>query len=137
MRVLRFALGSTVGTLSIVAGYLWWTLLSPFAYERPADLPPIQTGEHQVFVYGTLTHAPVRWLVYGRIGDPEPASLPGFRQQALDLESAPDQSVQGMVLEVDAEELAALDRYERLGYRYKRVRLRLGDGRQVWVYRRL
>ncbi|WP_458525700.1 gamma-glutamylcyclotransferase family protein [Onishia taeanensis] len=137
MRVLRYALGSTLGVTLIGAGYLWWVLLSPFGYERPADVPTIRSGEHQVFVYGTLTHAPVRWLVYGRTGDPETASLPGFRQQALDLVTEPGQRVEGVVLNVSAEELRALDRYERLGYRYERVRIRLSNGGEAWVYRRL
>ena len=136
MRALRYALGSTLGMTLLVGGYLWWVLLSPFGYERPADLAPIQDRQHQVFVYGTLTHAPVRWLVYGRAGDPVSASLPGFRKEALDLIEDQDQRVDGMVLTVDAQELAALDRYERLGYRYRRVRMRLANGEQVWVYRR-
>ncbi|RAR60352.1 gamma-glutamylcyclotransferase (GGCT)/AIG2-like uncharacterized protein YtfP [Onishia taeanensis] len=137
MRVLRYALGSTIGTMLIAAGYLWWVLLSPFGYDRPAELPPIPSGEYQVFVYGTLTHAPVRWLVYGRTGSPEAASLPGFRKRELDLVEDRNQRVDGMVLRVDAEELADLDRYERLGHRYERVRVQLDNGAQAWVYRRL
>jgi gamma-glutamylcyclotransferase (GGCT)/AIG2-like uncharacterized protein YtfP len=137
MRVLRYAFATSLATMLVVAAYLWWVLLSPFGYERPADLAAIPSGEYRVFVYGTLTYAPVRWLVYGRIGSPEAASLPGFRKQELDLVEAPDQSVDGMVLLVDAEELADLDRYERLGYRYERVRVQLESGTNVWVYRRL
>lgn len=137
MRVLRYALGSTIGLMMIAAVYLWWVLLSPFGYERPEDLAVIPEGESQVFVYGTLTHAPVRWLVYGRAGSPEAAILPGFRKRELDLVAQQGHQVEGLVLNVSEEELAALDRYERLGYRYERVRVQIADGSDVWVYMRL
>ncbi|WP_108444311.1 gamma-glutamylcyclotransferase family protein [Halomonas denitrificans] len=120
-----------------LAGWLWLTMLSPFTYDRPEHLAPIQEGPHRVFVYGTLTHAPIRWLVYGRAGDPEPAVLEGFRRTGLDLAPAPSAQVEGLLLRVDAEELSRLDRYERLGLRYERVRIDLRDGREAWVYRRL
>jgi len=119
-----------------LAGWLWLTMLSPFTYERPAHLAPIGEGPHEVFVYGTLTHAPIRWLVYGRVGDPDPAVLEGYRRNDLDLEQAPRSEVEGLVLSVDAGELARLDRYERLGIRYDRVRVTLADGRRAWAYRR-
>ncbi|MDT8878199.1 gamma-glutamylcyclotransferase family protein [Halomonas saccharevitans] len=120
-----------------IAGWLWLTMLSPFTYERPDHLGPISDGPHRVFVYGTLTHAPIRWLVYGRAGDPDPVVLEGFRRTGLDLAPAPTARVEGLLLRVDAEELSRLDRYERLGIRYERVRLTLRDGTQAWVYRRL
>ncbi|TFH86102.1 gamma-glutamylcyclotransferase [Billgrantia azerbaijanica] len=120
-----------------LAAWLWWTLLSPFTYDRPDHLPPIEPGSHAVFVYGTLRHAPVRWLVYGRVGDPQPAVLAGFRREGLDIAEAPGETVEGLVIEVDAAELARLDRYERLGLRYERVRVALAGGEEAWVYRRL
>ncbi|UYG09554.1 gamma-glutamylcyclotransferase family protein [Halomonas sp. M4R1S46] len=119
------------------AGWLWLTLLSPWTYERPEHLAPVSPGAHQLFVYGTLRHAPVRWLVYGRVGDPEPVRVAGYRREGLDLVPAAGASVEGLLLRVDAEELRRLDRYERLGIRYRRVRIRLADGRSVWTYRRL
>ncbi|MDI5920564.1 gamma-glutamylcyclotransferase [Halomonas sp. LR5S13] len=125
-----------VGPLAL-AGWLWLSLLSPWTYDRPDHLPPVQEGPHRVFVYGTLTHAPVRWLVYGRVGDPEPAVLTGFERTGLDLSPSPGARVEGLLLRVEAEELARLDRYERLGIRYERVRQTLVDGRKAWVYRRL
>ncbi|GGX78878.1 hypothetical protein GCM10007160_02680 [Litchfieldella qijiaojingensis] len=134
---LRYVLLGTAGTTVALIGYLWLTLLSPFTYDRPEWLPDIQSGEHQVFVYGTLRYPFVRWLVYGRAGDPEPATLEGFRRNALDLAEAPGESVNGLLLHVDAEELSRLDRYERLGLRYERVLMTLADGREAWVYRRL
>ncbi|MEQ6888139.1 gamma-glutamylcyclotransferase family protein [Halomonas sp. CS7] len=120
-----------------LAGWLWLTMLSPFTYERPDHLAPIAEGPHRVFVYGTLTHAPIRWLVYGRTGEPEPVVLEGFRRTGLDLAPAASARVEGLLLRVDAEELSRLDRYERLGIRYERVRVTLGDDTRAWVYRRL
>ncbi|MDR5905850.1 gamma-glutamylcyclotransferase family protein [Franzmannia qiaohouensis] len=121
----------------LLLGYLWLTMLSPLTYDRPDHLPPVAEGEHRVFVYGTLRHPLVRWWVYGRTGSPQPARLEGFRRTRLDLEPAADDAVDGLLLHVDHEELARLDRYERLGIRYERVAKQLADGRTAWVYRRL
>ena len=137
MRLLHWSATLLLLAPLALAGWLWWTLLSPYAYERPDHLPPVEAGPHAVFVYGTLRHAPVRWLVYGRVGDPQPAVLEGYRRDGLDLAEASGATVEGVVLEVSARELARLDRYERLGLRYARVRMTLADGRDVWVYRRL
>ncbi|MCG6657139.1 gamma-glutamylcyclotransferase [Halomonas campisalis] len=120
-----------------LAGWLWWTMLSPFTYDRPEHLPAIDEGPHEVFVYGTLRFAAVRWVVMGRASESEPALLEGFRREGLDLAEAPGERVDGQVIEVSSRELARLDRYERLGIRYERVRLELEDGREAWVYRRL
>jgi gamma-glutamylcyclotransferase (GGCT)/AIG2-like uncharacterized protein YtfP len=79
----------------------------------------------------------VRWVVTGRAGESRSAVLEDFRRTGLDLEEAPGERVEGEVITVSAEELARLDRYERLGIRYERVRLELADGREAWVYRRL
>ncbi|MGM0535011.1 MAG: gamma-glutamylcyclotransferase family protein [Pseudomonadota bacterium] len=136
MRPLKWLGGLALGTPVVLAGWLWLSLLSPWTYDRPDHLAPVQEGPHRVFVYGTLTHAPVRWLVYGRTGDPEPAVLEGYRRNDLDLEETPLGEVEGLVLTVDAAELARLDRYERLGLRYDRVRVTLADGRRAWAYRR-
>ena len=137
MTRLRILLLTLLGLPLAVAGWLWLTLLSPFTYDRPDDLPAITEGRHEVFVYGTLRSGLVRWVVTGRRGDSEPAELEGFRREGLDLTEAPGERVEGEVIDVTAEELARLDRYERLGIRYERVALELTDGREVWVYRRL
>ncbi|SDJ78322.1 gamma-glutamylcyclotransferase family protein [Billgrantia gudaonensis] len=120
-----------------IAGWLWWSLLSPYTYDRPDHLPAIQSGTHEVFVYGTLRYAPVRWLVYGRVGDPQPAVLEDYRRNGLDIDEAPEERVEGLLIEVDASELARLDRYERLGLRYERQSVTLSDGTRAWTYRRL
>lgn len=137
MRRLHLLLATLVGLPLAVAGWLWLTLLSPFTYDRPDHLAPIEAGPHEVFVYGTLRSGLVRWVVTGRAGDSRPAILEDFRRTALDLEEAPGDRVEGEVITVSAEELARLDRYERLGIRYQRVRLSLADGSAAWVYRRL
>lgn len=137
MTRLRLALLSLAGLPLALAGWLWLTLLSPFGYDPPDDLAPIAQGTHEVFVYGTLRSGLVRWLVTGRAGESRPAVLEGFRREGLDLTEAPGERVVGELLRVSAEELARLDRYERLGIRYERVRLPLADGREAWVYRRL
>lgn len=134
---LKYLLLGASCTLVGVLGYLWLALLSPFTYSPPDGLPDIEQAEHRVFVYGTLRYRPVRWLVYGRSGDPVPASLKGYRREALDIVEAPGERVDGLLLEVDADELARLDRYERLGIRYERVLMTLDDGEKAWVYRRI
>jgi gamma-glutamylcyclotransferase (GGCT)/AIG2-like uncharacterized protein YtfP len=137
MSRLRLLLLSLLGLPLAIAGWLWLTMLSPFTYDRPEDLAPISAGPHEVFVYGTLRLGLMRWIVMGSAGDSETAVLEGFRREGLDLTEAPGEDVEGEVIDVSAEELARLDRYERLGLRYERVRLKLADGREVWVYRRL
>ncbi|HSH48861.1 MAG TPA: gamma-glutamylcyclotransferase family protein [Halomonas sp.] len=129
-------LGLLLAPLTIPA-WLWLTMLSPWTYQRPDHLPPVDAGSQAVFVYGTLTCAPVRWLVYGRAGDPEPAVLPGFERQGLDLQPKNDGRVRGLVLDVSGTELIRLDRYERLGVRYRRIQVQLASGQQAWVYVRL
>jgi gamma-glutamylcyclotransferase (GGCT)/AIG2-like uncharacterized protein YtfP len=124
--------------LLAVPAWLWFTLLSPWGYERPAHLPAIAPGSsHELFVYGTLRKPWVRWLVTGSSGDTRPAILPGYRRTQLDITPDPNARVEGEVWQVDAQQLRRLDRYERLGVRYERVRMRLADGDEVWVYRRL
>lgn len=138
--------------LLAVATWLWLTMLSPWFYQRPSDLPAVANGTHQVFVYGTLRYAPIRYLVMGTSGSPETASLGGYRRCGLNIApvkaapiktvpdksaSAPDTVINGLVLEVSAVELARLDRYERLGVRYTRRQITLQDSRRAWVYRRL
>lgn len=132
----RLLIVCMVGVLG-VAGWLWLIMLSPWFYERPNDLADIEQRPHQVFVYGTLRYAPVRLVVMGDFGDPQPAMLEGFQRNGLDLTPQPDHHVEGLLLHVEPNELARLDRYERLGIRYEREMVRLDDGSQAWVYLRL
>lgn len=132
----RLLVASGLGLIS-VAGWLWLTMLSPWFYDRPDDLPAIEQRTHQVFVYGTLRYAPIRLIVMGSFGAPEQAVLEGYRRNGLDLTQQPDSQVEGLRLRVNATELARLDRYERLGIRYERVKKTLSDGSSAWVYLRL
>ena len=125
------------GSLLLVT-WLWFTLLSPWGYTPPPDLPPIaQEQTHRVFAYGTLRHLGVRWLVTGDSITAQPAALNGFRKQGLNLVPQDGAQTQGEVFEVDADTLRRLDRYERLGVRYQRSRLTLVSGATAWVYLRL
>ncbi|WP_245578396.1 gamma-glutamylcyclotransferase family protein [Marinobacterium litorale] len=124
-------------TLVLPLFYLWFTLLSPWGYTRPAHLLDVEPGEHQVFVYGTLRSPIVRRLVIGEWVESEPARLSGYRKTGLDLEPDQGRSVEGETFTVSRPELLRLDRYERLGIRYERVSIELTDGSQAWVYQRL
>jgi len=136
-RSIRYTLATVSTLLGLIIGYLWLTFASPFGYNpRPEYLPAIdEDATYSVFVYGTLTHPWVRWLVMGRAGEGEPAKLPGFRKEELDIEPAAGAVTEGQVITVTADELRALDRYERLGVRYERVELKLKNGETAWVYR--
>ncbi|MCL7943730.1 gamma-glutamylcyclotransferase family protein [Marinobacter sp. ATCH36] len=133
---IRYTLATISTLFALVAGYLWLTFASPYGYNPTGDLPTIEEDTtYSVFVFGTLTKPWVRWLVTGRAGDSEPAKLPGFRKDKLDIKPVAGAVTEGEVIKVNAEELRALDRYERLGVRYERVKLTLDDGSSAWVYR--
>lgn len=124
--------------LAAAALVAWFTWVSPYGYQAPADLAAIDPdSEHRVFVYGTLRQPLVRRLVTGRWIDTREAILPGFVQRGLDLEARPQGRTEGEVFVVGAEALARLDRYERLGIRYERTEATLASGERAWVYRRL
>jgi len=133
---IRHTLVALLTGLALGMGYLWLTFASSFGYNPPGNLPVVDDDTtYSVFVYGTLTKPWVRWLVMGRAGDSEPAELPGFRKEALDIKPAGGAITRGQVISVSADELRALDRYERLGVRYERVELTLKNGQSAWVYR--
>lgn len=133
---IRYIMATVSVMLVVGGGYLWLTFASPFGYNPVGELPTIDdNATHSVFVYGTLTKPWVRWLVMGRAGNGEPAELPGFRKEELDLKPDADAATEGQVITVNADELRALDRYERLGVRYERVKLMLQNGETAWVYR--
>lgn len=116
----------------------WMVMLNPHNHEWPPDWePPTPGSQHQVFVYGTLTSPVVRWIVKGRAGEGEPARLPGYEREGLDISPEAGAELEGLLLRVNGAELQRLDRYERLGLRYERQLMELDDGREAWVYRRL
>ena len=102
-----------------------------------AALADIEQRPHQVFVYGTLRYAPIRLIVMGSFGDPKQAVLEGYERNGLDLSADAGSRIEGLLLRVDPTELKRLDRYERLGIRYKRREIPLSDGTRAWVYQRL
>lgn len=133
---IRYTLASVLTLFILAVGYLWLTFASPYGYNPTGELPTIDDdATYSVFVYGTLTKPWVRWLVTGRAGDSEPAKLPGFRKEELDIKPVAGAVTEGEVVTVNADELRALDRYERLGVRYERVEMTLQDGESAWVYR--
>lgn len=135
-KAIRYTLASVLVLFILGISYLWLTFASPFGYNPTVDLPTIdEDATYEVFVYGTLTQPWVRWLVMGRAGESEPAKLPGYRKEELDIKPADGAVIKGEVITVNADELRALDRYERLGVRYERMKLTLEDGESAWVYR--
>lgn len=135
-KAIRYTLATVLAVFALGVSYLWLTFASPFGYNPTVDLPTIEEdATYSVFVYGTLTQPWVRWLVMGRTGKSEPAKLPGYRKEELDIKPVEGAVTKGEVINVDADELRALDRYERLGVRYERVKLTLENGESAWVYR--
>ncbi|MBV2129627.1 gamma-glutamylcyclotransferase family protein [Arsukibacterium indicum] len=134
-KVIRSVLLILSALLIMAVGYLWLTFVSPFGYTPTVELPEIDdNASYSVFVYGTLKQPWVRYLVIGRAGKGVPATLPGYKKQALDIKPAPGEVTEGFVIMVSGTELRALDRYERLGVRYQRVELPLENGETAWVY---
>ncbi|MEQ8514276.1 MAG: gamma-glutamylcyclotransferase family protein, partial [Chromatocurvus sp.] len=132
---LLWLIPAALATVFFVA---WFTWISPYGYQAPPGLAAIDPDrEHRVFVYGTLRQPLVRRLVTGQWIDTREATLPGFARRGLDLERTPGASTPGETFVVDARVLARLDRYERLGIRYRRMQATLSDGKRAWVYRRL
>ncbi len=127
-----------VTCLLLFAGWSWWTFVSPHAYAPPiSSVVAIEEGDQRVFVYGTLRNPLIRRLIIRAPTDTHPATLPGYKKQGLDIVEAPGAKIAGLLFTVTPEGLQRLDRYERLGIRYERVRLILTDGKAAWVYRRL
>jgi gamma-glutamylcyclotransferase (GGCT)/AIG2-like uncharacterized protein YtfP len=93
-----------------------------------------------LFVYGTLQDPQVQTTVFGRIVLGSPDTLIGYRRSEITIDGVVHaiaivdsaQSLPGQVIEVAADELSQIDRYE--GEEYRRIRVRLRSGRQAWVY---
>lgn len=137
-RWFRLGLWTLLAGATVIIFYTWFTMLSPWGYNPPDGLAPIDDSrQHRLFVFGTLRSPLVRWVVMGRMGEHEPAVLDGYRKEALDITPDPAEEVHGYVLMVSPLELSRLDRYERLGIRYERIKMALADGSSAWVYRRL
>jgi hypothetical protein len=114
----------------------------------PVYLPPVtpailkaqpapDSTPQNVFGYATLTQPLVRFVVLGRHVTAEPAQLAGYLRDGRDLRPEYGALLDGKVFSVQPEGLLRLDRYERLGERYRRDLKTLTDGRKVWVYQLL
>ncbi|TVT57952.1 MAG: gamma-glutamylcyclotransferase [Azoarcus sp. PHD] len=137
-RRLALSIAGLGAAVAVASAYLWFQLLSPYGYLPPPGLAVIDvTRAHRVFAYGTLQYRPVRWLVMGRGAEARRAQLSSFDVAGLNIVPDATARVDGVVFEVSATELGALDRYERRGIRYARVEMDLDDGQAAWVYRRL
>jgi gamma-glutamylcyclotransferase (GGCT)/AIG2-like uncharacterized protein YtfP len=135
-KLIRYFIMTLSSLLALGFGYLWLTFASPYNYNPPNNLPAIKEDKtYFVFVYGTLTKPWVRWLVMGRFIDSKPAELSGFRKEKLDIKPVSNAMTKGQIIKVSGDELKALDRYERLGIRYKRIKLTLKNGKSAWVYK--
>jgi hypothetical protein len=132
-----------VAAFGVVMAGLWGLVAYMPVYlptVTPAMLgaqPARESGPQDVFGYATLTHPLVRFLVIGRPVPAAPAKLEGFLRDGRDLRPDSDSVVAGQVFTVGPEGLLRLDRYERLGERYRRDLRTLTDGRKVWVYQLL
>ena len=96
----------------------------------------------KIFTYGTLQDAEVQQRIIGRnldIGMPDTlrgykiAILKGIHESYNIIQPQPGVSVEGVVYEVTAEELARIDDYE--GDAYMRVSATSANNNRVWVYR--
>jgi gamma-glutamylcyclotransferase (GGCT)/AIG2-like uncharacterized protein YtfP len=94
-----------------------------------------------LFVYGTLLDPAVQHRIIGRLVAGEEDSLHGFALASVSLQrmtypniiAHPQAVVAGRCIELSAAELDAVDRYETEAY--VREQVRLGSGRDAWVYR--
>lgn len=136
-RIAVIVLAAMAAGAAVLAFYGWLTLLSPFLYHPPQELAAIDSDRpHRVFAYGTLRQPLVRWLVVGDAVPAREAVLPGYTRQGLDISPREGGETEGVIFTVDASQLRRLDRYERLGIRYRRMEVVLEDGRRAWVYQR-
>ena len=136
-RIIGYTLLPLGAGSALLLGWLWFSLFSPWGYTPPPDLSPIEEQvEHRVFAHGTLRYPVVRRLVIGRQVPAQPAILPGHRRERLNVIPEPGACTPGKVFVVEAAELGRLDRFERLGVRYQRIKLLLEDGEPAWVYQR-
>jgi hypothetical protein len=105
---------------------------------------------HRLFSYGTLRQAEVQTALFGREVPTDADSLPGYRLEWLLITDpdvvatsgtdrhpilrpgAPDDSVDGVRLELSSAELERADDYEVDDY--VRAPVMLASGLQAWVY---
>lgn len=102
-----------------------------------------------LFSYGTLQNRDVQLKLFGRLLNGTKDSLAGYKSGSVEItdvaflakgeqrtqlsavESDGD-TIDGMVFEVSADELAHADKYEP--DEYLRVKVPLGSGKKAWIY---
>ena len=96
--------------------------------------------KERLFVYGTLKNSDIQRNIFGRTVNGQKDSLFGYREsmtmvggEAFPL-IIPDVSgrVEGLVLELTADDLDLADKYETDAYR--RIKIFLNSGITAWVY---
>jgi Gamma-glutamyl cyclotransferase, AIG2-like len=104
-----------------------------------------------LFSYGTLQLVSVQTVLFGRILEGRPDSMPGYRQTMIELTDPdviaksgtashpivvhtgdPTDRIEGAVFLITEDELAAADTYEVSGY--TRIQVSLQSGTDAWVY---
>ncbi len=98
----------------------------------------------KIFVYGTLQQPEVQIKVIGRVVKSTPDILLGFRKSTIEInsniypiieeDSNSDEEINGLVLDIEEEDLKNLDEYETNAYRREKVTLK--SGLLVWVYQK-
>lgn len=137
LRQLKHWLILVASVFFAVTIYLWWVFVSPFGYSSQTVDNLSEHANYRVFAYGTLTNPVIRWLIIHQNVQTESAQLRDYHRDGLDVHARKGAITEGIVFEVDAKALRKLDRYERVGERYERVKMSLADGSQAWVYQRL
>lgn len=104
---------------------------------------------HRLFSYGTLQNPRVQAELWGGAVPSSTATLPGYAVEDLEISDPAvvelsgsdrhpslvrriENSVDGVVMELDEEQMAAADRYELADYVRRDVRL--ADGTHCWAY---
>jgi gamma-glutamylcyclotransferase (GGCT)/AIG2-like uncharacterized protein YtfP len=94
----------------------------------------------RLFVYGMLCDPNLRMAVFKRSISGTPDTLHGYQKSTIAfgmhiypiIQAAPGQHVDGLLLEVSADELARSDHYET--HAYRRIKVTLASGVTAWVY---
>ena len=112
---------------------------------------PMSKPRIQLFSYGTLQLPDVQQATFGRLIDGRPDTLTGYRLAPLTISDPgvvatsglavhtiacptgdPEDAIEGVVFDIDADELAACDLYETDAY--GRVEVTLRSGGRAFVY---
>lgn len=118
-----------------------WVMIAHAPVYLPPVTPQMQAARattpqspQRVFGFATLTSPVVRFVVTGRHIPAAPAQLAGFRRVNRNIVPQEGTNLPGQVFTVSPDALLRLDRYERLGTRYRRDQMTLVDGSTAWVY---